>query len=73
MTGGQFASMIFGLILLLPGGCFLFVGWTMLTDTFQAGAGPPLLIIAFLILGVAALCFWIAFRRRDPPPTEPTV
>jgi membrane protein implicated in regulation of membrane protease activity len=67
MTGGQIASLIFGLILLLPGGCFLFFGGGMLFDGGEySSVGPPLLLIAFLILGVATLCLWIAFRRRNP-------
>lgn len=65
MTGGQIASLIFGIILLLPGGCFLFFGVGMTADGGEfSDAGPPLLLIAFLILGLAILCLWIAFRRR---------
>jgi len=72
MTGGQIASLIFGLILLLPGGCFLIFGVGMLTDSGgYASVGPPLLFVAFLILAVATLCLWIAFRRRNPPPPGP--
>ena len=33
MTGGQIAALIFALLLLLPGGCFLFFGIGMLTDS----------------------------------------
>lgn len=69
MTGWQVVSLIFGLILLLPGGCFLVFGVGMLTDSSgYASVGPPLLLIAFLIIAVAVLCLWIAFRRRNPPP-----
>ncbi len=72
MSGGQIASLIFGLILLLPGGCFLFFGGGMLFDGGEySSVGPPLLLIAFLILGVATLCLWIAFRRRNPPSPGP--
>lgn len=69
MTGWQVVSLIFGLILLLPGGCFLVFGVGMLTDSGgYASVGPPLLFIAFLIIAVAVLCLWIAFRRRNLPP-----
>jgi len=32
MTGGQVAALIFALLLLLPGGCFLVFGIGMLND-----------------------------------------
>jgi len=56
MSAGQIAALICAIILLFPGGCFLFFG---------VAAIPPLLLIAFIILGLAAWLFWFAFRR--PP------
>ena len=69
MTGGQIAALIFAILLLLPGGCFVFFGFVFLhgfnleythSDSFY----PSLLLIGLGILAVAALLFWIAFRRR---------
>jgi hypothetical protein len=54
MSGGQIAALICAIILLLPGGCFLFFGVAIF---------PPLLLIAVLILGLAAWLFSFAFRR----------
>jgi len=72
MTGWQIVSLIFGLLLLLPGGCFLFFGIGMTADGGEmSGIGPPLLIIGLLIAAVAVLCLWIAFRRRNRPPMAP--
>ena len=66
MSGGQIAALICAIILLFPGGCFLFSGVAVF---------PPLLLIAFIILGLAAWLFSFAFRRpalaaarRSPPP-----
>jgi len=56
MSGGQIAALICAIILLLPGGCFLFFGVAIL---------PPLLLIAVIILGLAAWLFSFAFRA--PP------
>jgi len=58
MSGGQIAALICAIVLLLPGGCFLFFGVAVL---------PPLLLIAFIILGLAAWLFSFAFRRLPPP------
>jgi hypothetical protein len=56
MSGGQILALICAIILLLPGGCFLFFGVAIF---------PPLLLIALIILGLAAWLFSFAFRR--PP------
>jgi hypothetical protein len=58
MSGGQIAALICAIILLLPGGCFLFFGVAVL---------PPLLLIALIILGLAAWLFSFAFRRPPLP------
>jgi len=68
MKGGQIAALIFAILLLLPGGCFVFFGFVFLhglgeyphSDEFD----PSLLLIGLGILAVAALLFWVAFRRR---------
>jgi hypothetical protein len=70
MRAGQIAALICAIILLFPGGCFLFFGVAVL---------PPLLLIAFIILGLAAWLFSFAFRRAPlaaggapRPPVDPT-
>jgi membrane protein implicated in regulation of membrane protease activity len=71
MTGGQIASLVFAILLLLPGGCFLVFGIGFASDTGEfAGLAVLLLAIAVAILGVAGLLFWLAFRRREPPRTN---
>jgi hypothetical protein len=55
MSAGQIAALICAIILLFPGGCFLVFGVTAL---------PPLLLIAFIIMGLAAGLFSFAFRGR---------
>jgi membrane protein implicated in regulation of membrane protease activity len=66
MTGGQIAALIFALLLLLPGGCFFILGIGFLSENDTDG--PMLLLVGILILSVMALLFWIAFRKRRPPP-----
>ena len=71
MTGGQIAALICAVLLLLPGGCFLFVA-------VSGYPFPVMLIIATIaavFLSLAGLLFWVAFRRRpggggspDAPP-----
>ena len=55
MSWGQIAALICAIILLFPGGCFLFFGLAL---------EPMLVLIALIILGAAAGLFWFAFRRR---------
>ena len=71
MSGGQIAALIFGVILLIPGGCFTVFGIGFLGDPTAYGMGPPLLIIGLLILAFVGFLGWIAFRKR-PPPQPPT-
>ena len=70
MSGGQISAFIVALVLLLPGGCFLFFGAAMLSenDSIARSVAPLLLAVAALILSVMALLFWVAFRRRRPAP-----
>jgi membrane protein implicated in regulation of membrane protease activity len=72
MTGGQIAALIFAILLLLPGGCFLLFGIGEANKSRQyvcvSGCGMPdylvMLTVAVAILSVAGLMFWVAFRRR---------
>ena len=67
MTGGQVAALLGAILLLLPGGCFLFFGIALTLGT--AVSAPSLvLLIGVAILALAGLLFWLAFRRRPPPP-----
>jgi hypothetical protein len=63
MTGGQIAALVFALLLLLPGGCFVFFG-VVLTPGTAVEAPFLLLLVGVAILGLAGLLFWLAFRRR---------
>jgi hypothetical protein len=71
MSGGQIAALIFGVILLIPGGCFTVLGIGFLGDNTAYGMGPPLLIIGLLILAFVGFLGWIAFRKRTPPQPPP--
>jgi Ca2+/H+ antiporter len=67
LSGGQIAALIFALLLLLPGGCFLIMGIGFATDESRqfSDAAPLLLLIAAGIVALAGLLFWLAFRRRS--------
>jgi membrane protein implicated in regulation of membrane protease activity len=67
MTGGQVAALLFAILLLLPGGCFLVIGIGMLAEGSSSGAVEAL-SIGIPILAVMGLLFWFAFSRRQPPP-----
>jgi membrane protein implicated in regulation of membrane protease activity len=69
MTGGQVAALIFALLLLLPGGCFFILGVGFLSESDTDGL--MLLLVGILILSVMGLLFWVAFRKRSPPPPSP--
>jgi hypothetical protein len=84
MTGGRIVALIFAILLLLPGGCFLVFGiggatgghTTGMTAAGDAGLTRLLLITAAVILSLASLLFWVAFRRgagrggsSDTPPS----
>ena len=65
MTGGQIAALIFALLLLLPGGCFVILGFGMMSESTDFGT--MLLVIGLAILSVMGLLFWLAFRKPSPP------
>jgi LPXTG-motif cell wall-anchored protein len=67
MTGGQIAALLLAILLLFPGGCFLFFG-IVLTPGTAVSAPSLLLLIGVAILALAGLLFWLAFRKRRPPP-----
>jgi membrane protein implicated in regulation of membrane protease activity len=77
MSGGQIAALICAILLLLPGGCFLIAGISVLSDSRSASMALLALPIAAAILGLAGYLFWRAFRRRPAndygasPPREP--
>jgi membrane protein implicated in regulation of membrane protease activity len=72
VTGGQIAALIFALLLLLPGGCFLVFGIGMLNDHQFYDTGVMLALIGIGILAVMGLLFWVAFRKRPPSPGSNT-
>jgi len=65
MTGGQIAALIFALLLLLPGGCFVILGFGMMSESTDFGM--MLLVVGIVILSVMGLLFWLAFRKPSPP------
>ena len=71
MTGGQIAALVFAILLLLPGGCFLIFGIGFLFDQHAyADVAYVLIPIGLAILAVAGHGFRIAFHRRRPEPGE---
>jgi hypothetical protein len=71
MTGGQVAALIFAILLLLPGGCFLVFGIGFATDRQFYDVSFVMIPLAAAILGLAGFLFWIAFRRRRGPGGPP--
>ena len=66
MTGGQIAALIFALLLLLPGGCFLFFGIGMIGESHMGDVGGIMLVVGIVILSVMGLLFWLAFASAAP-------
>ena len=69
MSAGQIAALIFALLLLLPGGCFLYVGIGLMGESHMRVASEQMLIVGIVILALIGFLFWIAFRKRRPPPS----
>ena len=63
MSGGQIAALIFALLLLLPGGCFLIFGIGFASDRQFSDVAYVMLPVAAAILALAGWLFWLAFRR----------
>ena len=71
MTWGQVAALIFAILLLLPGGCFMIFGVAFALDAPGFTDLAFLLIpIGLAILGLAGFLFRVAFRRRRSEPGE---
>ena len=70
MSGGQIAALIFAILLLLPGGCFVILGFGMMSESTDFGT--MLLVVGIGILAVMGLLFWVAFRKRPPSPGSNT-
>jgi hypothetical protein len=68
----QVLSLIFAIILLLPGLCFFGFGAAFLVgpELNLTAMGPVLLVIGIVVLGVTGLLGYYAFRRK-PPVVEP--
>jgi len=76
MSGSQAGALLLAILLLLPGGCNVFFGIIFLHGFNPEGHqsnefDPSQLLIGLGILVVAALLFWVAFRRR--PPLTPAI
>ena len=71
MSGGQIAALIFALLLLLPGGCFLLFGIGFATDRQYSDVSLVMLPVAVAILSLAGFLLWLAFRRRPSPGAPP--
>jgi hypothetical protein len=74
MSGGQIAALIFAILLLLPGGCFLLFGIGFAVDPHNSDVALVMLPVAVAILSLTGFLFWAAFRRRPDraaPPDAP--
>ena len=61
MTGGQVAALGCGVLLLLPGGCFVLLG------TADGHPDADAIGIGVFILLIAVALFFFAFSRQRPP------
>ena len=68
MSGGQIAALIFALVLLVPGGCFLYVGIRLTGDSHMRVAAEQMVTVGIVILALIGFLFWVAFRKRRKPP-----
>lgn len=65
MNTVRIVALIFAVLLLLPGGCYLLIGITLFDQyADDMKAAIKLLMTAGAILSLAAVLFWVAFRRR---------
>ena len=68
MTVGRIAALLLAIVLLLPGGCFLYVGIGLTGDSHMRVAAEQMVTVGIVILALIGLLFWVAFRKRRPPP-----
>ena len=68
MSGGQIAALIFALVLLVPGGCFLYVGIRLMGDGHMRVAAEQMVTVGIVILALIGFLFRVAFRKRRKPP-----
>ena len=73
MSWGQIVALVFALILLIPGGCFLVNGFGMLQDRQMSDVGGWLLTIGVVILAVVIWLGRFALRKPPTPPSQPPV
>ena len=71
MSGGQVAALIFAILLLLPGGCFLIAGVAAAIDSRLGDAAIVALLIAAALLGFSVFLFRFALRRRPTGQANP--
>jgi uncharacterized BrkB/YihY/UPF0761 family membrane protein len=70
MTPNQFTALIWGIVLLLPGGYFLAFGMFGTQQSLTPGSDLASWIIGAVILSLAVLLFFcVAFRRWPPDDT----
>jgi hypothetical protein len=60
MTGGQVAALLFAILLLFPGACFLYVGIGLMGESHRRVAAGQMLIVGIVILAL------IGFLGRLP-------
>jgi len=66
MSGGQSAALISAILLLLPGGCFMYYGLGLWS--YVGGLAAFLIFIGLVLLSLAAAqLFRFAFPRPEPP------
>ncbi len=70
MSGGQIAALIFAILLLLPGGCFLIMGIGFATDEnhMYSDAAPVLLVVA---AAMRVCCFGSPSAASPLPALRP--
>ena len=68
MNGGQVAALVFGILLLLPGGCFVIAALSERTIDVITGS---FFVVGVLILSGSVWLFRIAFRGQAKPDDAP--
>ena len=67
----RIVALIFAALLLWPGGCFVLLGISVAKDDYRHNSAFHIsedaassFVVAAVILSVAGLLFWVAFRHR---------